>query len=104
MAAIFMRQENLTYSTFLTTISKPFVEQLHGVILDVEREPTARESVKKFFFAVKQEPAAVIRMGAVGMKIDGRSSCFDLWHLPGVLNQYAVDVKDDSFVAKTCSI
>lgn len=90
----------LDYPTFLKTIVAPATEKSKGVILDVERKSTARESSLTFQKAVLQQPDAIIRMGGVGMKIDGRSSLFDLWKLPGAMEQYAVDVKDDAFVAK----
>jgi hypothetical protein len=98
--AHFVRQ-TLTYQEFLANMVRPQVDR---VLYVVDREPTARASFHKFYRAVVQMPDAVIRMGGVGMKIDGRRSLFDLWNLPGNLNQYAVDVRDDGFVAKTCTV
>jgi hypothetical protein len=96
--AHFVRQ-TLTYQEFLANMVRPQVDR---VLYVVDREPTAEASFHKFYRAVAQMPDAVIRMGGVGMKIDGRRSLFDLWNLPGNLNQYAVDARDDGFVAKTC--
>lgn len=96
--AKFQRLDNLTEKEFMTTIVRPAVVDSHGAIYTVDRESTAAESVKKFFHARVEKPSRVITMHAVGLKIEGRSSVYNLWCLKGSV--YAVDVKDTNFVAK----
>lgn len=64
-------------------------------VLMIERAPSAKLSLCAF---IKQcETNEVVLMMGVGMHMDGRTSVFDLFRIGDML--YAVDVKDDSFVA-----
>ena len=76
-------------------------------IMTVDRKPTASDSISSFFEAVGffkdniNAPSA-LTISSVGMKVDGRSSVFDLWWFPTDKNNFfAVDAKDENFVAST---
>ena len=96
--AQFHRLSDVTEQDFMTTIARPAIDQSKGVVFKVDREPTAAKSVNKFFLSKQQLPDQNILMSGVGLRIDGRSSIYDLWSSQG--NVYAVDGKSKDFVAK----
>lgn len=114
--ATFRREPGLTLAAVMARHLKSADEkkgQRHAVIAQVDRQNTAVASVGTFFTAVNQlehqdapGPDAAF-MAAVGLRLDGRSSTFDLWWFrppeveggasaSGTL--YAVDVRDNAFV------
>jgi hypothetical protein len=73
------------------------------VMMDVERLPTAAASFA-LFASVASDPGndgMILRMGGVGLRIEGRTSAYDLFRMDRDSDSalYAVDTKDDDFVA-----
>lgn len=92
-----------------TSLFEKFLDKTsnENKIMSVERKATASECLKNFFDVVnlyqnvKNQPDAIM-ITAVGLKVDGRSSIFDLWWFNKDKNNFfAVDVKDTTFVAST---
>jgi hypothetical protein len=76
------------------------------VLLDVPRLPTAAASFARFARVIADpgNDEMIVRMGSVGLRIEGRTSAYDLFRMPfpvegdqGAL--FAIDTKDDDFVA-----
>ncbi len=77
-----------------------------SVVLDVERKPTATESLQVFFQTISgmeggqaPKPHAVTIAG-VGLRIEGRSSVFDMWYFTGTESLYAIDSADRTLIFK----
>lgn len=79
------------------------------VIVDVERAPTAATTVARFFKTVgfvkaggnhpsSLAPAFAVRAEGCGLRVDGRSSTFDLFYFPRSNLVAAVDTRDASYV------
>lgn len=102
--ARFHRDINLKYSDILREKinfdNKP-------IIVDVERANSASQSVMRFFNSLfdKNLPKCdATTMESVGMRIDNRSSIYDLWWFktdPNIV--YAIDKRDRDFVC-ICTI
>ena len=102
MSSRFQRDPSLN-STY---VHRKLAEGHEGAILAlVDRRPTAAASVKAFFDTVdivkknNSQKFTAIRMPAVGLKIENRSSAYDLFYVVSNFTVYAVDCEDDSFVA-----
>jgi hypothetical protein len=74
-----------------------------GEILVLERQKTARESVKLFFGMtqeVKNSKDSGLFMPAIGLKCDSRTSCYDLIYDIQKRIIYAIDTDDANYVCK----
>lgn len=102
----FQRLSNLDQSSLIDKYLFPD-RNAEMRIMSVDRKTTASESINSFFEAVgvfkdSTSPPSALTISSVGMKIDGRSSVFDLWWFPCDRdNFFAVDTKDENFVAST---
>ena len=68
-------------------------------VIHVERAPTANESMQRFFAAAQNAGPCVIFTNNEGLKVSGRSSLYDLYWIGTTKEMFAVDAKDDAFVA-----
>jgi len=102
-----VRMPGMDLKTFLNDHVFPEMEATTPVIInstavapiyDIERESTAFASLEKLTRSRAQLKTGVMRMGGVGLKVDGRSSLYEIWWLASGF--YAVDMKDDNFVAR----
>lgn len=73
-------------------------------IINVTRGHTSKESTDGFQLAIATQQKAngiqsyCITIGGVGLKCDGRSSCYDMYYFPHSQNMYAIDSEDYSFI------
>ena len=97
---MFKRDPDLDYSKLCR-----IMPGTHVRTLDVRKSKTTDDSIIDFVSSVdstqRKHEKVNIRMGNVKLRIDGRSSKFDLWSFHGNHRLYAVDVYDDSFICVT---
>ena len=74
------------------------------VIIDIERASTAAACTRNFFETIakfklaKNTDVDIITVAGVGMKCQGRSSCYDLFWFRASDQLYAVDSKDCTLI------
>jgi hypothetical protein len=118
MALVFKRLQGATYPDCLPTrCAQPPESDRPLVFAKVDRSPTASKSVSDFMNAVSlvrssprpdgpggpDGPDALLST-AVGLRLDGRSSVFDLYWFAANDEMFAVDVRDKAFVCTLVQI
>lgn len=101
---------SLTKWTMLSQQRDKVPDQRKTVIVDIKRHPkSAAKSVQSFFATVdsvqgkmdKSEQPFMYQIMAVGIRVSGRSSQYDLMYFPHTDLVAAVDIRDESYVGTT---
>jgi hypothetical protein len=83
-------------------IQKAEGDEEKSALISIPRQDTPQECVQFLTQCVnmcKDMPYIAILIDAVGLKIDNRSSVYDLYYVKKCKKIFAIDVKDASFVA-----
>ena len=104
----FKRVPGLTFADVLRTAAAEEGSAV-ATMVQIERSPTAHQSVNNFFSAVaamqRMPGVSAVMMCGVGLRIEGRSGLYDLYWNPWRSHEfYAFDSSDPSYVVRTASL
>ena len=101
----FERVEGMTWKSFMETVLRDELKAAEKkVIIQVDRAPTATESVQNMvnmmeIFKSKDDVKHIaLNMKGVGLKCGGVSGNYDLWYLKSTNTFYAIDIRDGNRV------
>ena len=101
----FLLVKNLTFRGMILKEKDAAPNLKQVIFMKVDRQETSAGCTKAFFNAiatvkqasVNQRPFA-ISVNGVGLKLEGRTGCYDLYHFLHTDNCYAIDSPDDNVV------